>query len=484
LVDRAQLANVTVVPTLAEAFDGNRFDGLVAVLFGNWRSKAQRANVKSLVRAAATRVDDGFVLVAAANALAYNGDHHRLTRALMAWGAGALERLVSVPGRQHARSWPVLLHRDAPFEILHGPYGAVSQNASTTERVKRWMLGAAAGRWLAPGYIVLSRCNTGPLLIDEVLQDVAATCEIGVDIERHLTMPDKTIFLTRRPGETSGHIVVLPRTERAVCRRAHEVDVLRQASMLPPRLRDLFPTLAGAGTYRGQRWMAMEKMPGTFVDAPVKDLDALTCRAADILMDLHLTTRHEVQIDEATYERLVGRLTASARRRHSGCAELLAQVDLALRAALLGSSLPLVWMHGDYKIENVGIDSATRQPVSIIDWELAEPSGLPLIDLLYLLTYNRMIRRQSTFAIVYQEVLAGAGWGAQETQMLERYAQTLDLDAQQRELLATIFVVHAVGARLQYDMNDPEEKRQCTRLLETSRNRLVALAPACAGGAA
>jgi len=474
--------NVSVVPTLEQALDGPPFDGLVAVLFGSEHSGLNGRKLLALVREAAGLIGDGFVLLGAPNGLSYNGFWSSGNRGFRTWGAAGLKRVAAASGREHARSWPVLLHEGAPFEVLHGSYRSTAERARGVARAKEWFLGATGARWFAPGYIVLGQRQSAPLAIDELLRDVDKACGGKARVDRHLTMPNKAILVNDTGRDGRGHIVVLPRTPIALERRNHEAKILRQARSLPQPLRDLFPRLLGRGVHEGQEWLAIERMPGVFVDAPVADLDQITERAASVLVDLHRETRREVQVDGKVYDQLVGALLDDARSRHPECAALLAQLDLQLRAALLGRSMPLVWMHGDYKIENVGIDRDSRQPVSIIDWELAAPQGLPLIDLEYLLVYNRMIRDRATFDSVYCTLAAGDAWSPLEARLLERYAERLGLDSGLRQVLRVLFGVHAVAARLQYDMSDPHEHRRITAVLEAGRDLLST--PVRAGGAA
>jgi len=69
LVDRAGAHQVTVVPTLGSEVEGE-FDGLVAVLFGSEHGGAGSSAAAALVREAAARIGEGFVLLGAANVLA------------------------------------------------------------------------------------------------------------------------------------------------------------------------------------------------------------------------------------------------------------------------------------------------------------------------------------------------------------------------------------------------------------------------------
>src|SRR5205085_2711913 len=64
----------------------------------------------------------------------------------------------------------------------------------------------------------------------------------------------------------------------------------------------------------------------------------------------------------------------------------------AVVGGLAGMELPVVWLHGDFKVENLVVDARTSRLSGVIDWEHSEPEGLPFLDLWYLLFYNRAIR--------------------------------------------------------------------------------------------
>jgi len=58
-------------------------------------------------------------------------------------------------------------------------------------------------------------------------------------------------------------------------------------------------------------------------------------------------------------------------------------------------------MHGDFQIEKRWWStSAPAAPRRVIDWELSEPEGLPLLDLWYLLLVQPNIERGVDFLTV------------------------------------------------------------------------------------
>ena len=123
-------------------------------------------------------------------------------------------------------------------------------------------------------------------------------------------------------------------------------------------------------------------------------------------------------------------------------------MEQAIRARLAGRELPLVFMHGDFKLENVIFDEDDGRLRGVIDWELAQHPGPPLLDLLYLLFYDRIVRRRSAPLAA----LAAAGlqeWTDEERAQLDAYHAVLDCRGVERPL-AALFVVHHIGLRTVY----------------------------------
>ena len=482
-IDQAGVENVRVFRTIAEACASQPdLDGVVTILFRADLAGHRGRHVRAQLRRAASAARDGYLLLGLPNALGYNARLRPWSAGLWVHGARAVERLAGKNSERSTRTWPVLLHSGAPFEVLHGPYRAPGGSRRRSERIKQFLLGPRGRRWFAPGFLVLSAARESELAVDQVLSQVDEATGDTSRVRRQLAMRDKTILVTE--GEGRGHIVVLPRTPQALERRQREAGVLRAAESLPAKLSGLFPRVEGEGVYEGQAWFAIERMPGEFIDEPVPDLDAISQRAAGVLIDLHEATRHDVVVDETVYAERFAPLLTSARERHPGSDAEFARIDAEFRRALLGRRFPFVWMHGDYKIENVGIHPLERKPVSIIDCELSDPMGFPLIDLKYLLAYNRMIRGKCQFDTVHQLVADGIGWTRAESDLLDSYCETLGLDDELRDVLRVLFIVQSVGARLQYDLDDPQERARFEALLAGARRLLRRLAATRRGDAA
>jgi aminoglycoside phosphotransferase (APT) family kinase protein len=87
--------------------------------------------------------------------------------------------------------------------------------------------------------------------------------------------------------------------------------------------------------------------------------------------------------------------------------------------------LPLVFEHGDLSHPNILLTDV--RDVAVLDWESAEPAGLPLCDLVFALTYIAVARRPRWSRQTEVEAFADAFWGrsAWARPYLRRYADGL-----------------------------------------------------------
>jgi hypothetical protein len=109
-----------------------------------------------------------------------------------------------------------------------------------------------------------------------------------------------------------------------------------------------------------------------------------------------------------------------------------------LIAPLRAADMTAVFEHGDLSAPNILI--AGPDGLGVVDWELAEPQGLPGIDLFFFLTFvafsQRRIRKQTDYLIAFHKAFFGPGAWAWPYVM--RYATKLQLSA---EVLKPLFIL-------------------------------------------
>ncbi|MGQ0659048.1 MAG: phosphotransferase family protein [Chromatiales bacterium] len=101
--------------------------------------------------------------------------------------------------------------------------------------------------------------------------------------------------------------------------------------------------------------------------------------------------------------------------------------------------LPTVFEHGDLSSPNILV--APGSDVGIVDWELAEPEGMPAGDLFFFLTYIAFATARAGTNSVYLKAFDKAFFGrdAWAHPYLARYCQQLDIS---RGLLRPLFVLY------------------------------------------
>jgi aminoglycoside phosphotransferase (APT) family kinase protein len=129
--------------------------------------------------------------------------------------------------------------------------------------------------------------------------------------------------------------------------------------------------------------------------------------------------------DDGWYERLVAApLRALSGRTANGTPlRPMVQRTLEQAEALRGADLPLVLEHGD-----LGHPNLLRQPdgrLGVLDWERADPAGLPGHDLFFFLAYAAVSGRAGTDGVP----AAFFGRDAWAWPVAERYAADLGIDA-------------------------------------------------------
>ena len=146
------------------------------------------------------------------------------------------------------------------------------------------------------------------------------------------------------------------------------------------------PDLLLRGAMEGFDYSLEACVKGMHVDDLDVEYDRCIEQAADLLLDIQRTTSFRVILEGAEYERLV---ESEIARLDTFCCgsekDDLAVIGRYLDSVLRGQEILLVRTHGDFKVGNV-LFHADGMPSAIIDWEMSDARGLPLLDILLLVT--------------------------------------------------------------------------------------------------
>jgi len=274
-------------------------------------------------------------------------------------------------------------------------WDALNRGARLERRLYAALPGVAA---------VLSTGPARPSLAERILLHLASkglVAQSARTISRYYVRPKGVAVLTAgHPGD-GGVVVRLPLDDRAeaACRTHHTaLESMTTDARIPAAVRALFPTPLAQGTFEGQPFFAEAGLAGelgrVYYSRSARRYDRAILSAAEALRQLRRATEERVVIDEAEFDRLCGRWMTEL-REYVGLPSRPAfdQMVRWLHQTLLGATLPLGWYHGDYDFANLLYGAGDRL-TGILDFEIWDARGLPLVDLVLLLA-RRPIRKES-----------------------------------------------------------------------------------------
>lgn len=199
----------------------------------------------------------------------------------------------------------------------------------------------------------------------------------------------------------------------------------RQARVLSalardPRLQDwqdVLPRPVHEGEVHGRYYSIEEALPGEQGARLLRRgrrASAVLDASADLIDGLHSRTARERPVDGAAVaawvELPLRRLEQFAHSR-GRCGELQAGLERLRRdlsSSLMGRTVRLSWIHGDYWPGNVLASAESGRITGIVDWDQGAPDQLRLHDLLHLYLYARCLSRGEELGdVVIEALMAG-----------------------------------------------------------------------------
>jgi aminoglycoside phosphotransferase len=200
---------------------------------------------------------------------------------------------------------------------------------------------------------------------------------------------------------------------------AWEAASLRAVHRARPGGFDSVPRLVCHDVHGGEHMLVQTALPGRVMrpSAAVRDFDGCRDLGLQWLHAFHRDTLTTEAWDEEAFTRLVDlplRQLQSLLQFDVRAAHHLARTREAAEV-LRALPLPLVFEHGDFGSPNL-ILTGPRQ-LGVIDWELAQPFGLPVVDVFFFLAFLSCARRHATTpeacALAFREAFVGRhAWAA------------------------------------------------------------------------
>ncbi len=376
------------------------------------------------------------------------------------------------------RLHPFLLSDDRVFEILSSEgYTSVKNSVLWRERLKEWCYGKSGARRWSPAYgLVASKEYVAPSVIDhlaEVLQSLPVVAPARLEMKKCQLLWRKAIISYGVKEEKYGRLVIVLTDDRqAIARREVEAATLNELTLRLPDLRGKLPQVVSSGNFDTFRYFVLTELPGMTIDRTCPGTQIATRNAVKFLSDFHLATIERnadpspirVKQFDALFQHAIDRYPALI-------AEFQSLLSLVKNRAA-GIAWQTVWQHGDYKLENVILNPQTMAVVGVIDWELSAKQGLPFLDLLYLIVYNRSIRQSMRISDVYRAAILSWNFNSEEQGLLYEYQKNVGIDATDPLLWATLYLVHDVGIRFTFNIASPDEHNRLKVLLAETMTAL------------
>lgn len=208
------------------------------------------------------------------------------------------------------------------------------------------------------------------------------------------------------------------------------------------------PRILKTGKFQNHTYYCEEKLPGVAIDIPISKMDELVDKAADFITKFHQETAQPITIGKVYFKRLFARefnrlypyLSAEYQAK-------LKQIEQSLKQNLLNKPFKTVWFHGDYNVENVLFDTKTWKITGIIDWDLSKDEGLPLLDILYLLTYKESLITKQSVVDIFKKRLLTFSFNTQEQEIIDEYLQSLNISDEFIKPLLVMFWLNHITQR-------------------------------------
>ncbi len=332
----------------------------------------------------------------------------------------------------------------------------IEYNALPTlkEHIKKCIFKLGVFKYIFPSYGIIAYCGQpNSSFIDKAISSLHKSKPKINFLSIH--NPNTVVIGVKTEDNNSNYILRIPQNEIALKRCKENCDNLKALALLDSDIKGKAPQLLKEGVIEGRNYFIESKINGTAVDYPFWFLNKITQKAASLLIELHRQTSVEEEINDESFKRLVApcfeKLEKYIQREEK---EFLKNILGFVENKLLGKKITTVYMHGDYKIENLLIDEKSLDINGIIDWDLARQGGLPLLDLFYLIAYNDMLHTGRSISKVFIEKIFARKYDDFECSLFQEYLKNIPISKELVSSLAIMFWLHHVSYRF-----DPEIER-------------------------
>ncbi len=240
--------------------------------------------------------------------------------------------------------------------------------------------------------------NTARLGLDKYAVPADLKCVVATP--RFKASAHLIFFVLRSGAQSPVLIAKVPRIAGDNARLDREAFNLSQMDSFRPHFSDSVPDLVANEDYAGHRLLIETAVPGQTMRPGFVRKNLPTCIDTTFtwLAQLHKLSTRETLATRGKFDELVQQPLGLLRKV---LADSERDLDLIARTENLfpvdgRDKLPLVLHHGDFSSPNLLVNDTFQ--LGVVDWELAQPQGLPLLDMFFVTSYFAFCRQQAARA--------------------------------------------------------------------------------------
>jgi len=267
------------------------------------------------------------------------------------------------------------------------------------------------------------------------------------------------------------YVVVFCLNEKSRLQRENEYAVLKELNdteILP----GVLPRIFGPYSMNNIPYYVIEELEGLTVDEDNENLGFMTESSYQSLLALSdQTLRSDFGVNKDVFHNKILGYKLDIQRRMPIINARYDEFFNLLLKKLNFVSFPMVCMHGDYKLENLILNVETNKVVGIIDWELGDLQGFPLIDLFYLIIYDMHIKDEGDTFHLYSKLLSN-NVSNEAKLFIADYNDKYAISDESYIFLRAIYFVHHFSKRDKFDVSEEKESLTYIETIGTLINQL------------
>ncbi|TFG91023.1 MAG: aminoglycoside phosphotransferase family protein, partial [Syntrophobacterales bacterium] len=189
------------------------------------------------------------------------------------------------------------------------------------------------------------------------------------------------------------------------------------------------PRTVGAWDVNGEEVYLEKRVEGRSVESRRSMDDPLYQMGVEWISSFHRQTMENRTCTKQDFMRLVADPIAFFALSLDPCGKRkMDRVISRLSDRLLGREFPFVFMHGDFKLENILFRNDLKGIAGIIDWDLGIEQGAPVVDILNLILFHRSEQSGTPYHKILEEMVRQQTFAADEWRVLKSYYESTGIN--------------------------------------------------------